>query len=118
MSKPTVLVVDDDVPILTLMRNLLREFGFNPVTAATGEEAIAAARAQRPSIVLLDKHMPGMSGIDTIKALRAEFERLPILLLTGDPVSKDELKHFEADGAVQKPFDLPALIAQIKKFAG
>ena len=99
------------------MRNLLREFGFNPVTASTGEEALAAVRAQKPAVVLLDKHMPGMSGIDVIRELRAEFATLPILILSGDPVSKADIERLEANGAVQKPFDLPALIAQIRRFA-
>lgn len=117
MSQPTVLVVDDDLPILQLMRSLLREFGFNPVTAASGQEALAAARQQRPAVVLLDKHMPGMSGHEVVRALRTEFSGLPILILSGDPVSKSELEQLEADGAVQKPFDLPALIAQLRRFA-
>jgi DNA-binding response OmpR family regulator len=118
VSQPTVLVVDDDLPILMLMKNLLKEFGFNAVTAASGEEALEAARKETPSIVLLDKHMPGMHGFDVIRALRADYATLPILLLTGDPVSKEELATFGADGAVQKPFDLTVLIAQIREKLG
>ena len=98
------------------MRSLLREFGFNPVTAATGEEALAHARREKPAVVLIDKHMPGMSGLEVIQTLRAEFDALPILILSGDPVSKSELKKFAADGAVQKPFDVPSLVAQIRSF--
>ena len=113
-EKPTILVVDDDLPILTLMRNLLREFGFDAVTAATGEEAIGHARTKPPALVLLDKHMPGMAGDEVIRTLRAEFRELPILILSGDPVSKAELNALGADGAVQKPFDVPSLIAQIR----
>lgn len=116
MTTPTILVVDDDLPILILMRSLLREFGFNPVTAATGEEALEHARQQKPSVVLIDKHMPGMTGPEVIKKLRAEFEALPILILSGDPVTKSELTGLGADGAVQKPFDVPTLIAQIRSY--
>jgi DNA-binding response OmpR family regulator len=114
-DKPKILVVDDDLPILTLMRSLLREFGFEALTAATGEEALGHARKQAPALVLLDKHMPGMKGDEVIRTLRAEFGALPILILSGDPVTKSELRDLGADGAVQKPFDVPALIAQIRK---
>jgi CheY-like chemotaxis protein len=113
----TILVVDDDGPILTLMRNLLREFGFRAVTASSGEEAIDAARRQHPALVLLDKNMPGMPGHEVIRVLRAEkgMERVPIVILSGEPLSRKELTALGADGAVQKPFDIPALISQIRQ---
>lgn len=97
------------------MRSLLREFGFEPVTAATGEEAIGHARSRQPALVLLDKHMPGMASAEVIRALREEFDELPILIVSGDPVSKAELASLGADGAVQKPFDVSALVAQIRQ---
>lgn len=97
------------------MRSLLHEFGFEAVTAATGQEALGHARAKTPALVLLDKHMPGMAGDEVIRALRAEFTSLPILILSGDPVSKAELQALGADGAVQKPFDVSTLIAQIRQ---
>ena len=96
------------------MQSLLKEFGFEPVTASTGDEALGRARQKLPALVLLDKHMPGMGGADVIRAFRAEFDSIPILILSGDPVSKAELKNLGADGAVQKPFDVSALIAQIR----
>ena len=115
-TRPYILVVDDDAPTLILMRNVLREFGFDSVTVATGAEAIAEARKRQPDLVLLDKHMPSMSGPDVIRALRDELhlENLPILILSGDPVAADELAKLRASGAVLKPFDLPSLIEQIR----
>ena len=115
-GKPTILVVDDDGPILVLMRNVLREFGFDAITAASGEAALDAARDQRPSLILVDRHMPGMSGDQVIANLRAEpgLLRVPILMLSGEPVSASEVARLGADGAVLKPFDLSALIAQIR----
>jgi DNA-binding response OmpR family regulator len=118
-SKPIILVVDDDLPILVLMRNLLREFGFEAVTAESGRQALIEARERKPNVVLIDKNMPGMSGDDVIRALRAEpgFDELPILILSGEPVSKSDLKALGADGAVLKPFDIRELIAQLRSFA-
>jgi DNA-binding response OmpR family regulator len=115
-QKPIILVVDDDVPILALMRSLLREFGFEPVTAATGQQALEFTRRDAPALVLVDRHMPGMSGDDLVRQLRAlpRESRLPILILSGDPVSASELRGLDADGAVLKPFDIRALIEQIR----
>jgi CheY-like chemotaxis protein len=119
-EKPVILVVDDDGPILALMRNLLKEFGFQAVTAETGSEAIDIARAQRPALVLLDKNMPGMTGDQVIRALRGEpgFDKLPILILSGERLSRDDLAALGADGAVQKPFDVLALVEQIRQYVG
>ena len=116
--KPLILVVDDDAPIVMLMRSILREFGFEPRTATSGEAAIDAARAERPDMVLLDKNMPGMSGSEVIRALRSEpgLEQVPILVLTGDPLGPDEIAALGANGTVQKPFDLEELVAKIREY--
>ena len=116
-EKPVILVVDDDAPILILMQSLLREFGFEPLTAASGNEAIDIARGRRPSLVLLDRNMPGMSGEEVIRALRDDdgLARVPILIVSGSPVSKSELASLRADGAVLKPFDVIALVQQIRE---
>ncbi len=116
--KPVILVVDDDAPITILMRSLLKEFGFEPVTAMSGAQAIEAARDQHPDLVLLDKNMPGMECADIIAALRGTDggERMPVLILSGDPVEPDEIASLRADAAVQKPFDIQALIEQIRGY--
>lgn len=118
-SKPIILVVDDDLPILLLMRNLLREFGFEAVTAESGREALIEARKRKPAVVLVDKNMPGMTGDEVIRTLRAEpgFDELPILILSGEQIAKSDLKALGADGAVLKPFDIRELIAQLRSFA-
>ena len=69
------------------MQNLLREFGFEPLTAASGNEAIDIARGRRPSLVLVDKRMPGMSGEEVIRALRDDegLAQVPILIEQPDP---------------------------------
>ena len=117
-EKPVILVVDDDGPILVLMRNLLKEFGFHAVTAESGSKAIEAARTHPPALVLLDKNMPGMPGDEVIRTLRAEPGRanLPILILSGERMSRADVERFGADAAVQKPFDVMSLIQQIRSF--
>jgi CheY-like chemotaxis protein len=116
MSLPIILVVDDDAPILLLMRNLLREFGFEPVAARNGEEAIAEARKQTPDLILLDRNMPGMSGDEVVRTLRSDesLSEVPILILSGEPIDPDEIRRLGATGHVLKPFDVPTLVETIR----
>lgn len=117
-EKPFILVVDDDGPILALMRNVLREFGFQPMTADTGTKAIDAARQNRPSLVLLDKNMPGMTSDEVIRSLRSEpgCDKLPILILSGERLTRSDVAALGANEAVQKPFDVALLIQQIRRY--
>jgi CheY-like chemotaxis protein len=117
--KPVILVVDDDVPIQILMQTLLREFGFDPVTAGSGDKALEAIRGGvKPDLVLLDLNMPGMSGPDAMRALRAELDDVPIVILSGDRIAPEEIAALGAAGAVQKPFDVPELVTQIRGYVG
>jgi DNA-binding response OmpR family regulator len=114
--RPLILVVDDDAPILLLMRNLLREFGFEPVAAGSGEQAIAEAQKRRPDLILLDRNMPGMTGDEVVRELRTrdELSAVPILILSGEPIEPDEIARMGATGAVMKPFDVSSLVATIR----
>ena len=117
--KPVILVVDDDIPIQILMQSLLREFGFQPETAGSGDKALEVVRGGlRPDLVLLDMNMPGMSGVDALRALRAELDGVPIVILSGEPIAPSELAALGATGAVQKPFDVPELVTQIRGYVG
>ncbi|HEV7765200.1 MAG TPA: response regulator [Thermoanaerobaculia bacterium] len=115
-ERPVILVVDDDAPILLLMRSLLREFGFEPVAAGSGEEAIAAARQRTPDLILLDRNMPGMNGDEVLRELRAndELSAVPIFIVSGEPLGPDEVRRLGATGHVLKPFDVPSLVATIR----
>ena len=120
MAKPVILVVDDDVPVLTLMRTMLREFGFEPRTASNSSAAIEEARDSSPDLVLLDKNMPGASLTETIGSLRREggLHAVPIVILSGEPVEPDEIASLGAAGAVMKPFDVNELVERIRAFVG
>jgi DNA-binding response OmpR family regulator len=113
--RPRILVVDDDMPILVLMKNLLKEFGFEPVVASNGGEAIAEAKRTKPDLMLVDRNMPGMSGDDVVKAIRNDgVPQFPILILSGEPIDSGELRRIGANGAVMKPFDVTALVDEIR----
>lgn len=115
-ERPIILVVDDDAPILLLMHNLLREFGFDPVTAGSGQQAITEAKQRTPDIILLDRNMPGMSGDEVVAAMRSEDELsgVPVLMLTGEPMAPDEIARLGITGAVLKPFDVTVLVQTIR----
>ena len=116
MERPVILVVDDDAPILLLMRNLLREFGFDTVAANSGPKALEEARRRTPNLILLDRNMPGMSGDEVLRELRgdAPLAEVPVLILSGEPMAPDEIRSLGATGAVLKPFDVSALIDTIR----
>ncbi|HEX2059623.1 MAG TPA: response regulator [Thermoanaerobaculia bacterium] len=106
-ERPLILVVDDDAPILLLMRNILREFGFEPIAAGSGPQAIEEARKRRPDLILLDRNMPGMTGDEVLRELRQtqHLTDVPILILSGEPIEPDEVERLGATGAVLRPFD-------------
>jgi two-component system phosphate regulon response regulator PhoB len=115
-QRPLILVVDDDAPILLLMRNLLREFGFDTVAANSGEQALAEVQKRTPDLILLDRNMPGMSGDEVLREMRAQEQlaAVPVLILSGEPLGPDEVTSIGATGAVLKPFDVPSLVATIR----
>ncbi len=119
-EKPRILVVDDDGPILLLMRSVLREFGFEAVSAASGQQAIEEAQRTTPDLILLDRNMPGMSGDETLQALRAiaALATTPVLILSGEPIEPNELAELGANGSVLKPFDVQNLVETIRKHVG
>lgn len=119
-KRATILVVDDDEPILTLMENVLRAYRYQPVIAKSGATAVEIARTSRPDLILLDMHMPGMNGREVLDLFRSDqaLRSIPVVILSGDRLSSVEIAAAGAAGAIQKPFDLPDLIAEIEKRVG
>jgi DNA-binding response OmpR family regulator len=110
----TILVADDKANIRNLVRDYLEAEGFRVVIAADGREALYAARAEKPDLILLDIMMPEMSGYDFIKAYRKE-SATPIILLTAKLDETDKVLGLElgADDYVTKPFGMKELVARI-----
>jgi len=103
-----VLVVDDEEDLAELLSvNLARE-GFRVETANSGREALAALRAQRPDLLILDLMLPDLSGLELCRRIRADeqLQGLPILMLTAKADEVDRIVGFElgADDYVTKPF--------------
>lgn len=115
-----ILLVDDDDNLRALTKELLSRGGYRVRQAATGDEALAAAREERPTLALLDVHLPGMSGYDVCRALRAEFgDGLPILFISGErtePFDRVAGLRLGADDYIVKPFDADELLARVDRF--
>jgi len=110
-----VLVVDDEPQILRALRINLLARQYRVVTAATGEEALRAAAADHPDLVILDLGLPDMDGVEVIKGLRG-WTRVPILVLSARHSSDEKVEALDAgaDDYVTKPFGMDELLARLR----
>jgi len=114
-KKALVLVVDDDVRMLRMIKRTLELEGFRVLAASSGETALKAFEKEPPDIVLLDIMMPDMDGYSVCRRLR-EFSTVPIIMVTakGDDKEKIEGLDIGADDYVTKPFSTSELTARVK----
>jgi two-component system response regulator MtrA len=113
--KPRVLVVDDDSALAEMLGIVLRSDGFDPSFVSDGTGALAAFHDTKPDVVLLDLMLPGMSGLDVCRAIRAE-SGTPIIMLTAKSDTIDVVLGLEsgADDYVVKPFKPKELVARMR----
>ncbi len=115
MSAGRILVVDDDPQIRRVMRVTLTGQGYEVDDARSGEAALEKLRDQRFDLVLLDMNMPGMDGLETCRAIRAQSEISIIMLTVRDSeVDKVDALDAGADDYVTKPYNAPELLARIR----
>ncbi len=114
-GKTRVLIVDDEPPIRRLLRTSLQVQDYDTQEAATGAEAVSAALAWKPDIVLLDLGLPDMDGLEVIRVLRAS-SAVPIVVLTAreDERGKVAALDLGADDYVTKPFGMDELAARMR----
>jgi two-component system alkaline phosphatase synthesis response regulator PhoP len=115
MSAKKVLVVDDDVKTVELVKLYLNRDGYKVITGYTGTDALKLAREHHPDLIVLDVMMPGMNGLDVCRTLRSESE-VPIIMLTALTTDDDRLKGLDigADDYVSKPFSPRELAARVR----
>jgi CheY-like chemotaxis protein/phosphoribosyl 1,2-cyclic phosphodiesterase len=115
----TVLIVDDEPDIVHLLTVTLRPEGFRLLSASDGDAALLIARAERPDLVLLDWNMPGPSGLEVCRALRAETDphlrEMPVVLVTGQAEPEDTVAGFAAGVTdyMTKPFKPAHVVARV-----
>lgn len=113
--KKKILVVDDEIDFLEMIRLRLQSNDYDVVTAMNGKEAIEKVKDEKPDAVLLDILMPGADGIDTLKKIREHNTKLPIFLITA--FSNEErfklANKYNASGFIIKTNDMQNEIANI-----
>jgi DNA-binding response OmpR family regulator len=115
MAGKRVLVVDDDVKTVELVKLYLNRDGYRVLTAYDGVEALRLARESHPDLIVLDLMLPGIDGLKVCHTLREESD-VPIIMLTAKTTDQDKLEGLElgADDYVTKPFSPQELAARVR----
>ncbi len=118
LAKPMVLIVEDEAPLLTLLRYNLEKQGFRVDEATDGQEALLRVAEARPDIILLDWMLPSLSGIEVCRQLRrrAETRDLPIIMITARTEDQDAVRALDigADDYIAKPFAMEQVLARMR----
>ena len=116
---PQVLVIEDNEKNMKLLRDVLQATGYRTLEADSGEAGVELARAHRPSLVLMDVQLPGMSGVEALERLREDegTAETPVLALTAQAMRGDRERFLDAgfDGYLAKPIDVTELIAIVRE---
>ena len=114
---PRILIVEDEESLTTLLRYNLEAVGYAVETVARGDEAELRIAEEPPDLVLLDWMVPGVSGVELCRRIRArrETSRLPIIMLTARGEEADRVRGLAtgADDYIVKPFSVPELLARV-----
>ena len=115
MAKKTILVVDDEKPIVDILTYNLQKEGYSTLEANDGEEAIKIATEKKPDLILLDIMLPKVDGLTVCKKLRHTLN-VPILILSAKDEEIDKILGLElgADDYITKPFSVRELMARVK----
>src|SRR4030066_224091 len=114
-KKALILVIDDDIRMLRMMKRMLELEDFQVTTASGGDAALKIFEKESPTLVLLDIMMPDMDGYTVCRRIR-EFSQVPIIMVTarGDDKEKVEVLNVCADDYVTKPFSASELAARVR----
>jgi len=114
-----ILIVEDNEKNLKLVRDVLEVKGYATLEAGTAEDGLKIARARLPDLILMDIQLPGMSGIEALKALRAEpaTAGIPVIAITASVMQQDRQQIMSAgfDGFIEKPINLRSFLDTVQK---
>ena len=114
-----ILIVEDNEKNLKLVRDVLQVKGYETIEAGTAEDGLKLARARKPDLILMDIQLPGMSGIEALKALRAEpaTAAIPVVAITASVMQQDRQQIMSAgfDGFIEKPINLRGLLDNVQQ---
>lgn len=118
LAKPTILVVEDEAPLATMLRYNLEKQGYRVEEATDGQEALTRIAEAQPDLVLLDWMLPAMSGLEVCRQIRRrpQTRDLPVIMVTARADDQDAVRGLNtgADDYITKPFSIEALLARIR----
>lgn len=117
MAQERILVVDDKIEIVTFLTDLLQPLGYAVSFATDGKQALTRALQEQPDLILLDLHMPGMSGLEVLEELHRHNCRVPVIMMTlyGSESVVIQALRLGVRDYVPKPFDLDELLGAIEQ---
>jgi DNA-binding response OmpR family regulator len=117
-AKPRILIVDDELDLVSVLRMGLEIEGFEVIEAMDGEEGLRRARQDRPDLVVLDLMLPKMDGYKVCRALKFDerFRSIPIIILSARSGDADRRLALDmgADQFITKPYEMSDLVARIR----
>jgi two-component system, cell cycle response regulator DivK len=122
MAGDQILLVEDNVRNMTLLRDVLQATGYRTLQASTGRQALQLAMEHGPALVLMDIRLADMDGTDALRLLRmdARTTSIPVVAVTAQAMKGDRERFLEAgfDGYLPKPVDIDALLAAVRVYCG
>jgi len=112
-----IFIVDDDPAVRDALSVVFSLEGYRVTSFGEGASLLGAARSTTPACILIDVHMPGMSGLDVLKKLNAQHYAAPIFIISGQadiPMAVDAIKHGALD-FIEKPFDANTVVARVRE---
>jgi two-component system cell cycle response regulator DivK len=117
MANELILIIEDNEKNRRLARDVLQFNGYRTIESETAEEGIELARQQKPALILMDFHLPGMNGIEAFKVLRADADAksIPVLAVTASAMTEDRKKILDAgfDGLQTKPINVKEFLGAV-----
>jgi CheY-like chemotaxis protein len=117
MTLRRLLIVDDEATLVELLAEFFRSHGFEVVTALNASEGLAEVSRNRPSVILMDGVMPGLTGWDVLRQLKTEprTRQIPIVMMTGHIIDVARSNTLGAAALIMKPFSPPQLLETIDR---
>jgi len=119
VANELILIVEDNPKNLKLVRDTLQVKAYQTIEAETGEEGVRLAHERQPALILMDIQLPGISGIDALKQLRADSETraIPVIAVTASVMTQDQTRIMAAgfDGYHGKPISVRQLLATVRE---
>jgi len=116
-QSPTIVVADDDPEMRAVLRDFLSGTGYGVVEASGGGELLELLARVTASAIILDKEMPGWSGLDLLPPLRNRHPEVPVIVITafGGPSTREAAERLGAVAYIEKPFKLSDLLAVVRR---